>query len=541
MTEMKRLAIISLLILTAILFTGTAGLQAQNYWQVINGERYKRMSQFERVQYDKAMELMRNRQYRAAANEFERFLAQYKDSEVLPYIKFLSGYALHQAKDRNKAITVYNEVVDFFGSEIPAAAVALYYRGVAQFDNGDYSKGMQTMKELLDDEDYAAHPVAASASLYMVENYWKSKKPQDAVRYLKKIFSEHRKDAPDAANHAKAMLKAYYASVDGGMAEYANWYRGAYSEEAMEKKIKPAQFKVNMVDDMYGTVMGGDWRYNNLMSSDMIMKYRAGQKGPDPVREFWKLFQDNKKNYEKIGADWDFYLKELNLMQARKFVNDMEFDKRVNNIANYIQKTPDDEKNKGRQQQRLGWLFNKLLEFGRDPQAAYINTLIKNEHTRVWNEYVLIERKKDWEACLKKLDAIEAKFKDDSKSCGWKRADIHHTKLHKYDEAIKLYRAVGDPPATLWRIADCCKAKKDSASALKTYIEIENSFPDSGPQAAWARCTYYNELGEKKKSIAEARRIIKVYPKNQYASAAHQHLERLGVDATGLGNVEDDF
>jgi len=536
--EMKRSNIISFLMLAAVFLLGTAGLRAQNYWQIINTDRYKRMSQFERVQYDKALQLLNSKQYRAAANEFDRYLAQYKDSEVLPYIKFLSGYALHLAKDRFKAITVYNEIIDFFPGEIDAAATALYYRGVAQFENGDYTKGMQTMKELLDDEDYSAHRVAASASLYMVENYWKSKKPLDAVRYLKKIFSEHRKDSPDAANYAKQMLMAYWSSIDGGMTEYSSWYTNTYAPEAAEKHIKPAQFKINMVNDMYGLVM--HWN-QNLLSPDMLMKYRVGKKGPDPVRELWTLFQNNKKFYEKMGAEWDFYLKELELIKRRKFISDAEFDKRIVTISEYIQKTPDDEKNKGRQQQRLGWLFNKLLEFNRDPQAAYVNSLIKSERTRMWNEYTLLSRKHDWDACLKQLDAIDAKFKDDAKKIGWERAGIHHYRLRKYDDAIKLYRAIGDPPATLWRVADCYRAKKDPQAAIRTYIEIENSFPDSGPQAAWARCTYYNELGEKKKSIAEARRILKVYPKTGYASQSHQHLERLGVDQTGLGVVDDEF
>ena len=183
----------SLIVLALLLLTGGYAAAQEQYWQVIKERQLKMMSQFERVQYNKAFNLLKSDQFRAAANEFERFKEQYKDSEVLPYIVFFQAYSLHLAKDRNKAITIFNEVVDFFPGVIDAAAPALYYRGVAQIANGDYSKGMSTMNELLRDENYKNHPVAASASLQLVRNHWKNNDPQKANRDLRRIFKNLRK------------------------------------------------------------------------------------------------------------------------------------------------------------------------------------------------------------------------------------------------------------------------------------------------------------------------------------------------------------
>ena len=146
-----------LLLFASLLLSGAAGtLHAQNYWNVMNNKRIAQMSQFERVQYEKARKLLQDRQYRAAATEFDRFRIQYKESTVLPCIVFLCGYSYHCANDRFKAMGYYNEVVDFYPGETDVAAVALYYRGKAEFDNGNITKGMTTMKQLLEPEVYCA-------------------------------------------------------------------------------------------------------------------------------------------------------------------------------------------------------------------------------------------------------------------------------------------------------------------------------------------------------------------------------------------------
>ena len=112
-----------LLLFASLLLSGAAGtLHAQNYWNVMNNKRIAQMSQFERVQYEKARKLLQDRQYRAAATEFDRFRIQYKESPVLPCIVFLCGYSYHCGNDRYKAMGYYNEVVDFYPGEIEVAA-----------------------------------------------------------------------------------------------------------------------------------------------------------------------------------------------------------------------------------------------------------------------------------------------------------------------------------------------------------------------------------------------------------------------------------
>lgn len=514
-----------------------AALRAQNYWRVINEERYKRMSQFERVQYDKALDLLNRRQYRAAASEFERFLLQYKESDVLPYMVFMHAYALHQAKDRNRAISIYNEVLDFYPGEIEAAAPALYYRGVAQFENGDYTKGMKTMKQLLDDEDYGKEPVAASASLQLVRNHWKNKEPDKAVQYLKQIFSTHR--GTEAADKAKNYFMASCLAT-GAVQEYTNWYLYTYQDEALDKKISPSDFRVNMANALYDLLADRSWQY---FSNENLLAYRGGRKGPDPHREMWTYLQDSRRHYEKAGRMWDYYSRVLRLLATHRFLSNAAYEKMVSDAVNTILKEPDPKNDKGRQQKRLESLVEILFRGGRWEHGGFVNRKISDEKKRAWNEFRVKEGLHQWDDALKALELISSKFSADPAMvtrATWSKAYILRDRKGDFDGAIKAFRATGEPPRSLLEIAEAQKRKKDHKAVIQTYLEVENSFPDYGAHAAMCRSDYYNRIGEKKKSIAEARRILKVYPKSSQSSWAHQHLESMGVEDTGGGIADED-
>jgi tetratricopeptide (TPR) repeat protein len=75
--------------------------------------------------------------------------------------------------------------------------------------------------------------------------------------------------------------------------------------------------------------------------------------------------------------------------------------------------------------------------------------------------------------------------------------------------------------------------------ALGTLTELENMFPDEAARAAWTKATYYKEAGDRPRAIAQARRVLKVYPKAPESSHAHQMLEEFGI-ATGGGVVDEE-
>ena len=537
-----------LLLFASLLLSGAAGtLHAQNYWNVMNNKRIAQMSQFERVQYEKARKLLQDRQYRAAATEFDRFRIQYKESPVLPCIVFLCGYSYHCGNDRYKAMGYYNEVVDFYPGEIEVAAVALYYRGRAEFDNGDITKGMTTMKQLLDDPEYSKQPVAASASLSLVWNHWRNKEPEKAETYLKRIYEIHR--GSDAANDARNYYFASCAATGKLLSAYPSWYLRANQKDVLDKKITIPELRIKMINETYDVM----WhRYDHYFKrDDLIVKYRGGKKrGPDPYKVFWVFFRQNKEYFENANRMWEYYYKAIEYSAHYRVLSPQDFDKLVSQATDFILKTPNPKDKKGNvidnQQKRLTELVDMLFRRYAFERAGYVNTRIKDDKVRAWNEYRVLEGLKKWDEALVLLKQVSGKFASDAamvSKCDWATAGIYHYHKGQYDDAIKIYQSIGQPPATLWRIADCQRRKGDNKSAITTYLEIENAFPksDDAGNAAWHRGDLYERTGDKPRAIAEYRRIMKVYAKTRFASWSHQRLEKLGVDATGLGVVDEAY
>lgn len=514
-------------------------LRAQeDFAKVVSAQHIKQMSTFERAQYTKALQLLNSGQYRAAATEFERFILQYQSSDMKPYMIFLRAYALYMAKDRNKAISIFNEVIDYYPGVVDAAAPALYYRGMAAFANGDYKFGMRAMKELVDDEDYAEHPVAAAASLQLVRNYWRNKEPEKAAQYLCSIFEKFRKKSPRTAELARNYYIAYCMAT-GRAKEYQMWYLQNYAEEAVAKKLTKEQFRANMICLAYDQVMWNyHWIYND---GDLMQKYLGNKKkGTDPFAEVWSMLQEFRPYFEKGDMMWQWYSRALRLLAGRKFISAEKFEDLVSETCKFVAGVPDGEE-KGRQEKRFKEIVTDLINRGSYSQALYVNTRIKDAKTRAWNEYEVLKRTGKWQEAVAQLDKITGTFKDDARSvkeAGYQKGWILRDRLNKPDEAVEVYKGINDPPTNLWQIVECYRRKNDVSNVIRQLIEIENAFPDCGSRAAWERAEFQHRMGNKAQAVKEGRYIMKRYPKSRESSYAHQLLEKYGIE-TGGGVLDD--
>ena len=188
-------------------------------------------------------------------------------------------------------------------------------------------------------------------------------------------------------------------------------------------------------------------------------------------------------------------------LARRGYIPSADFEKLVAEACAFVAKTPDDEKNKGRQQNRYGELINFLFDGGKLAMVSYVNGRITNEKTRAWNEYRVYTDGGKWAEALRHVEGMANKFKDDAnlvKRAGWCKGDILRDRMKKYDEAIQAYRTVSDPPGTLWAIVECHKRKGDLNAVTAQLIEIENAFPNEGARAALERANYFHSRQREK-------------------------------------------
>ncbi len=519
MTEhMKRFSILRLsssaVLAWMLLSCPPAAAQQPWTWELPPG-RYQEMSMFERGQYDKAAELMKAGSFKAAATEFEKFQTQFAGSKFLSHILFMRAYCMHQNKTRGEAVKLYNEVMDFFGQNVDDAAPALYFMGVAKIENGDVKEGLKCMQEMIDDADYSRHPLVAGAYRVLGDNCWRNKERDKAVKYWR-LAAEFGQKNQHEAEEARNSATAYYVKTKN-YSGYEAWLVNPKNADDVKYRRWVAENAWNIAWKGFE----GDWNGEYTV-------YNQKEKG-GAMTAFWTWFKTQRQWYEKSGAPWTFYDRSISFLSSRSG-NKEERDGFVEEALAYIRKLED----KADANSKLAWISDKLRDGKVFDRAIYIADQISDRPYAEYKKYEVYGRQNDWEKAVARLKEIEAMPNDKWRMQAMnERARLYREVLGKYDEAIKLYQLINQPPGTLWGIQECYKRWGKLDESLQQLSEIENSFPDQAPLAAWRKAAYLDEAGQRDRAIAQARRIMKVYPKTDASSKAHQLLEKLGVKTGG--------
>lgn len=508
-----------LLIGTLIVISARSyGLDYNGYRLDLDKDTYVKLNTFERAQYKKAMDLAEDSQYRAAASEFEKFKEQFADSPILPDILFLKGYSLHMQKDRISAIKVYNEVLDYFGEEIDPASKALYFLGLANFDNGNTKQGMEAMVEMVEDKDYSQHPLAAWALNALADNHWKNGEQNEAVKYWKQIVEDFSKSNGRAVSEARDSIINYYV-INRDYAGLDSWATAeGYQESSKGQRWFAGEVNRNVYEGfIYNR---GGYKVNQFQQQPSI-----------DIKKAYVNYYLSKRNFFEQDQDmWSYYYNAINFL-SRVYNDDKElFEKTIQEMIVFVSKKEDKKAADG----SYNAIIDRLKDDGRYTQAEMLIARMDDKVWAEWKSEELLERQSKWNDAIKKLDTIAAMNAKDAQRCVDRKAYIYMNALQQYDLAIKAYREVDNPPNNLWQIAECQYRQRNLQEAIGTLSEIENSFPDSSPNAAWKKVEYYQGANDTKQGIAAARRIMKMYPESSASSQAHQYLEDYGI-ATGGG------
>lgn len=501
--------------LLACLFLSCVTVVAKDWTWVLSPERYQEMSMFERAQYDKAVELLKKNAFKAAATEFEKFQTQFSESTFLPHILFMRAYCLHSDKTRNEAIKLYNEVMDYFGQSVDDAAPALYFMGVAHIENGDIKEGLKCMQEMVDDKDYSKHPLAAGALCALADNCWRNKEREKAVKYWQQAAGFWESNQTDA-NKGIAGATAYYIKTKNYKG-YEGWLVNPTNAENPKDRQWQAANAWNVAWNGFSNDFGGEYTTFNQKEKAEAMK------------AFWTWFKVQRQWYEKNKDPWGFYSASIYFLTQR-WGEKEERDKLTEEALVYIKSLPD----KADADKKIAWICDRLYEAGAPDRSIYVADQISDRPAAEYKKYEVYAGQKAWEKALARLKDIEAMPNDKWKMAAMsERARLYKDVLARYEEAIKLYQLINKPPETLWSIQDAYKRQGKLNEALQQLTEIENSFPDQAAQAAWYKAAYLDEAGDKEKAIAQGRRIMKVYPKSDASSKAHDLLQKLGVKTGG--------
>jgi tetratricopeptide (TPR) repeat protein len=494
-----------------------APLRAASWTWELSPERYKRLNQFERAEYDKASSLLKAGNFVAAAGEFEKFKVQFPDSPSLPYALFMRGYSLQQGKQRNTAVKVYQEALDYFADQTDDAAASLYFMGVAHLDNGDTKKGLQCMKTLVENKDYRHHPLAAGALRRLADNHWSNKEPEQAVQYWRQAVKEFGSVNEEERNFAVAKL-TIYAILTKDYAGYENFLIDDSNRDKPDTRRRLAE-----------NVWQQAWNLYTQPASFDRKKQPTEKEMAEETKALYEYLKGSKPAWETAKDLWSYYEHTVNcLVHFHK--NKEERDRMLDEAAVYLKSMPD--------KSAADDHFHRLTELCREGFAfERARLLVAQMHDRTYAayaEYEILYSEQKYEAAAKQLETVEA-----SGQPAWadravgERARIYREVLNKQPEAIALYERLNKPPGTLWGIQECYKRMGKLDRALGTLTEIENLFPPDAARAAWYKAMYLKEAGDNKKAIAAAKHVAIAYKSAPEAGAAHTMLEGFGIHLVG--------
>ncbi len=554
------------------------------------------LSQSERDKYQRAEDMVRRKNYEAAAIEFQKFIAQSPRSPVRPHALLLQGYAMHLAKKRGRAIEIYTEVMDFYSEKVDQAVPAAYLKAHAQFQNGNTAQGMQILEDLVANETFRAHAVCDLAFNELARRYVaedKVRKAEGCWRAVLEAFTEAFLRPPSAAREAhRELTELYirqgrldvlddileldvpYSENKGEVAaamyaygravgkverkerrEFLSWFRG--HEDAFDRAGMTADF-LGQAMTLAGRIDERE-QWSELLAEYLLFCREARGKRiaapaanictrlSEATRAGWDV-ADGWKSFSELVKEKGDALRTSSRVELYAAVMD-RFDADLsdgtpagelwNTLVSRLEEIYEGLLNPARDE-GLASLVDRVTRKRQFARALGLCRRIETPALSAWKEAGVYAAQKQYEKAAQACEAVE---EVDSGTLAAQalqmRALLYKERLSRFDDAITLFQLINNPPATIWQIVDCQEMKGDPQAAVSSCSEIENFFENDAPQAAYRKALIWQAAGQSKQAIAEARRVLKAYPRHQVASQAHQLLERYGI-ATGGGVMDEE-
>jgi tetratricopeptide (TPR) repeat protein len=578
---MKRSQILTgLLVVLLATLAAKAGRDWKDHEVELSSDERKKLDTFEGVLIDKADKLYGKKQYRAALPLYKRFLMEYPRSKIVAYAVLRKARCLHKDGKRFKAIKEYNEVLDYFPNHVKYASAALFFQGLAHWQNGHKKDAMKCWAEMARDKDYRTHVLAATAINRLADHLAETNEVSKAIPYYKQVAVDFRRSNGSAANHAIDEVAEYYIKINPNEEELRKFYEQVKTFDGRPRSIDG---KTVENENYWKTIrhrmerFGKYWGKDNRERRERMYRYWAGQmEGKFPKDD---EFQIDVANYhfqhEKDRQKWFKRLDE----QYVKFQEKGEYGRTVrwiqvyaaheSKVNEYYRKLDLDKMENGTLIRLMKVLYEdvgetdmasnvfgrvklaKLSDEAKSELAEYMakkdlkitEAICQNFKDKDLGQIVLLrcyQQAGEYEKGVK-LGQEVANIPDYAREALWITGGMYQ-RMKKYKDAIRCYRQADDPPDTLWEIAACYEKAGQPKAAIAQLKEIEAFFKNISPRAALAIAHVHKRTGGKKPSnteyVAALRAVLKKYPKSSESSDAHEELEDMNVKTGGGVDVE---
>jgi TolA-binding protein len=492
--------------LVSIVLLGTASsASAQDRLFDLSLDRWGKLREVERYQLQVAEKFFREANWKAAQDEYEKFVELYEKSAAASYAQLQYAECLRRQKQVNAAIKDgYQAVLDYW-PDAPDAPWADYAIALAHRSAGDVEKARARYQAVISER--ASHFVATRSKVDLAAMARELGQTEAYIAALGDLVFDtprNKENTPIIHHSARELAGVQFAAAnfEAGMTaletahqkddllhQMRNHLIGPLHSLRGDKAGKGTQLveaAVKRVLDAAPLQLDTDADKSRWASLRHIIAqlYRAAAQGPKAIA----IYQDMMKTLGENDGLWG----EVGDTQAE-----------------------------------MGQHAESRATYGRfkDPIAGLV---------RIAGSY---RRENKLPEAIDVYRQLMARDADHAKQWQWEIAELTYA-LGKYRDALAIFRQVDLPPRDLQRISDCHRALKEWDEAIVILRQVQATYKDLAPWALLQIGYCQEGKGEKDPAINTFKTVCKLYPRTGEASVAHQHLEADYKITVTLGGVK---
>jgi tetratricopeptide (TPR) repeat protein len=506
-------------------------------------DRWKLLRETERYQLQIAEQLYRERNYKVALSEYEKYLSLYEASEAAAYSQLKWSLCQVHLRKSNTAIKEgFQSVIDYW-PDSPEAIAAGYYIGNTYQGMGRIPEAKKVYRELLvDHKEHLAGAYAASGLAAIAA----TEKDEKTLVEMWRLLTFDTQRTPQCNNvcvTASQQLATYYysqAAFDEAVKSLATTY--APGEQLADHVMHFLNGPLNQLCSSSDTSTQGeklakqaiDWYRQQMPAQTDEATKKLAQKYWFHIAAIQGLARHDAEvppTYEQIintfGADDETFSRLAQWYKTRD-----QYDEARKTYGRYVDKVEglNQIAYSHRQQSKPELaiaVYNQLLGLDSENQIRWKAEIAATHRAA-----------QQYEQAIAMYEQLVAEDLEKEQSWRWQMATAYQD-WGKYPEAIAQYRLCTNFPSNYQNMAWCHRQLKQYNEALILYNQILTHEP-SAPWAMLQIGYTHEQAGQKEQAIKSFQIVCKKFPKDAHASQAHAHLQNEYKISVTLGGATDE-
>jgi tetratricopeptide (TPR) repeat protein len=514
-------------------------------------DRWKKLKEAERFQLTAAERLYKESQWKAAADEYEKFLKLYERSEGAPFAQLKYSHCLVNLRKQNAAIKDgYQSLLDYY-PDSPEAPIAGYLIGHTYKGIGDLKPAKKAYGKVI--QSHPKHFAAVMARLDLVDIADKEMDATAKATLLRELTFDVKREGATVepcivAARQYTQLVFRQGNFDDGIKALAT----TCSEAELPHHLvigNPYGNLVGIVGELTGSMdestkklaekfadAGCAWLkiQGNTLAKDTKTKaagmnalYSIGD-----VRRAAKQADKQKAAYEEIIATYGPEDASLSYL-AQWFKENKQRDNARATYAKY--------KDQAEGQGQIAWSWVEEGPTGTDKAVAIYRQLAADPKTAPkWLDAAALAYRRGGKPDQAVAVYRELITSDATKADQYANAIAYtYYEANRWAECIAAYRGTTNFPTNYQHMATANRQLKKHDEAITLYRQIIAGSADHAPWALYEIAITQEEAGKKEDAIKTLKQICDKFPKSGQGSQAHARLNDVYKIPVTLGGAKD--